>query len=433
MSDSDDELDRLGAAIDRVIRRRTSLPASREHRSLGSLSPDLLCHILAFCTAHDLLTLCGVARFLRQAAQRDALWEELYGAQWPQRHTHGVQYSGPGVQRSSRCWPLVPDGTAELNGCQAEQFFAGWRHRYLRHLRQEHAWIGGWQHSCVYLAAGQGGVLDCTFLGSEDWAVSCGATHGMTVWDANRARPAGTMGDPDKTRQIAAYNVVTGQLGTGAQDGKLHLWDPVALSSVALLAMVEATPLGIAHEGHLLAAALASGPVELLDVRAAMSIGRLQGARGPTHAVQLASSYVYGGGADNTLRSWDIRRVGCAMHQVPDAHWGGVLGIAATPQGQLVSGAGDRLVRLWMTQGGEMKLLFTCAGHRDKVSAVQGDECKIVSGSSDQRVHVWDTITGRLLNTMDDHLGPVTRLHHCGQRLLTGGSTGLTVWTFRRT
>jgi WD40 repeat protein len=48
-----------------------------------------------------------------------------------------------------------------------------------------------------------------------------------------------------------------------------------------------------------------------------------------------------------------------------------------------------------------------CTGHMDTVSSLDWDWTKVVTGSRDQTVRIWDISTGRLLETCHGHTGNV--------------------------
>ena len=72
-----------------------------------------------------------------------------------------------------------------------------------------------------------------------------------------------------------------------------------------------------------------------------------------------------------------------------------VSAVAYSPDGtKIVSGSGDKTVRVWDAVTGT--LINTLQGHSEYVSAVaySPDGTKIVSGSWDKTVRVWDAVTG---------------------------------------
>ncbi|PVH69038.1 WD40 repeat-like protein, partial [Cadophora sp. DSE1049] len=77
---------------------------------------------------------------------------------------------------------------------------------------------------------------------------------------------------------------------------------------------------------------------------------------------------------------------------------------------QVVSGSGDRTVRLW--DAVTRAPLQTLEGHTDWVTSVafSADGRQVVSGSRDQTVRLWDVVTGAPLQTLEGHTNSVSSL-----------------------
>ncbi len=90
-------------------------------------------------------------------------------------------------------------------------------------------------------------------------------------------------------------------------------------------------------------------------------------------------------------------------------HGGKVLCVAFAPDGKrLVSGSSDTTVKLWDARSGE--LLLTLSGHRRAVDdvAFSADGRRIVSGSRDRTIRMWDSDTGELGITITDYGRPAS-------------------------
>src|SRR5205807_1893257 len=111
------------------------------------------------------------------------------------------------------------------------------------------------------------------------------------------------------------------------------------------------------------------------------------------------------GGADRTLRLWDVStgqevaRFGDPRHEV------GCL--AVVPAGNVLAGQGVS-VRLWAPRTNRELLRLT--GHTDAVRsiAVSRDGKRAVTGSDDRTVRVWDLHNGREIQRMARHKAGVT-------------------------
>ncbi len=100
------------------------------------------------------------------------------------------------------------------------------------------------------------------------------------------------------------------------------------------------------------------------------------------------------GGADRTLRVWDVR-TGVLLMTL-QGHRDYVYGVAISPDGnQALSGSGDRTLKLWDLQAG--KEIRTFQGHADSVRgvAMSMDGKTAVSSGIDGEVIAWDVASGR--------------------------------------
>jgi hypothetical protein len=90
-------------------------------------------------------------------------------------------------------------------------------------------------------------------------------------------------------------------------------------------------------------------------------------------------------------------------------HEGWVNSVAFDPQGgRIVRGSDDEMVRVWDASSG--RELACLRGHEDAVTSVAFDPQggRIVSGSDDKTVRVWDASSGRELTCLRGHEDPVT-------------------------
>ena len=74
---------------------------------------------------------------------------------------------------------------------------------------------------------------------------------------------------------------------------------------------------------------------------------------------------------------------------------------------KIVSGSSDNRVKIWNAETGQ--LLQTLIGHTRWVNEVifSADNLKIVSGSDDNSIKIWNAETGQLLRTLNGHTNSI--------------------------
>jgi len=119
--------------------------------------------------------------------------------------------------------------------------------------------------------------------------------------------------------------------------------------------------------------------------------------------------------------------LGTSQRAVLRGHEGTVRSVALSGDGRrIVSGSEDRTVRVWDGEtGAELRCL---RGHQDWVwsVALSADGCRIVSGSRDRTVRLWDAASGEELRCLRGHEEWVTSvaLSADGRRIASGSFDG---------
>ena len=85
---------------------------------------------------------------------------------------------------------------------------------------------------------------------------------------------------------------------------------------------------------------------------------------------------------------------------------------------RIVSGSYDNTIKVWDLETGAQ--LHTLTGHEGWRHSVALDGQRIVSGSSDKTIKVWDLETGAQLHTLTGHEGNVFSVALDGQRIVSG-------------
>ena len=109
-----------------------------------------------------------------------------------------------------------------------------------------------------------------------------------------------------------------------------------------------------------------------------------------------------------------------------EGHTAAVNSIAVLPDGRLVSGSDDHTLRLWDAETGAELRRFE--GHTDPVASVAGlPDGRIVSGSHDHTLRLWDVETGAELRRFEGHTDWVTSVAVLSDGRLVSGSYDCTL------
>ncbi|KAG8907590.1 Mitochondrial fission protein [Tulasnella sp. 403] len=167
-------------------------------------------------------------------------------------------------------------------------------------------------------------------------------------------------------------------------------------------------------------------------------IGRLKGHRGTVKCMQVDDSICITGGADGSIRVWDLRRVGedddtSTLGESPElVHHSDTL-----DEGRASSSSNPILTDASPDDGACVRVL---EGHSKAVSALYFEDTCLVTGASDKTLRQWDLSTGQCVLTMDilwaiSHPTPIysqpsSSYSYTPEDVLSASSINLTSSTF---
>ena len=122
--------------------------------------------------------------------------------------------------------------------------------------------------------------------------------------------------------------------------------------------------------------------------------------------------------------------------QTLSGHSGGVNAIAVVDEQRVVSGSDDETLKVWDLRSG--RCMQTLRGHINwgfefafvlAVAAV--DEQRVVSASNDKTLKLWDLRSGRCMQTLSGHSGGVNAIAVVDEQRVVSGSfdNTLKLWT----
>jgi len=127
---------------------------------------------------------------------------------------------------------------------------------------------------------------------------------------------------------------------------------------------------------------------------------------------------------------------GGALLRTLEGHSESVRAVAVTPDGErLISGSDDKTLKVWNLHRGELEQTFS--GHSDWVIAVAvtPDGERVISGSGDTTLKVWNLHRGELEQTFSGHSSYVRAVAVTpdGERVISGSHDNtLKVWNLHR-
>lgn len=148
--------------------------------------------------------------------------------------------------------------------------------------------------------------------------------------------------------------------------------------------------------------------------------------------------YLASGSGDKTVRFWDLTtelpQYTCQGHP----HW--VLCISWSPDGKtLASSCKNGQVRLWNPETG-VQIGKAMLGHKKYVGClsweplhISGESRRLVSGSKDNDVRIWDTVLGQTEHVLAGHTSCITCVRWGGEGLIYSASQDRSIKVWRAT
>eukprot|EP00698_Gefionella_okellyi_P017784 TRINITY_DN5252_c0_g1_i1.p1 TRINITY_DN5252_c0_g1~~TRINITY_DN5252_c0_g1_i1.p1 ORF type:complete len:576 (-),score=133.82 TRINITY_DN5252_c0_g1_i1:273-1862(-) len=215
------------------------------------------------------------------------------------------------------------------------------------------------------------------FSGSGDFTVR--------MWDLSSLSCLKTL--QAHTAAVLCLASTNNTVFSGSQDLKIKVWDVESCVELASLEQHEAGVQSLVIADGLLFSAADDKEIRAWDPRTFQPVFKFTGHRGHVKALAARNGTLYSGSYDGTVRAWDIttRRLREEVH-VDD---NGVFCIATT-RDRLFVGAHTPHIFALRTHGLQGAKVCLAKGHTSSVHAMTVYGGRLISGSSDHTVKVWN-------------------------------------------
>jgi WD40 repeat protein len=253
-------------------------------------------------------------------------------------------------------------------------------------------------------------VTGCAFGNDGTLIVSASKDKTLKLWDAKTGRESGALrGHVDEVNACA----ISGDgslIVSAAADKTLIVWDTATQTEIRRIFGHSQSVLDcqIFPDGRRILSASADGVLKVWDAMTGELLTTLSGHEKPVNgcAVSCDGKLALSCSDDGTLKLWDTDAGGNPIST--QSHRSRINDCALITSPILLIGAfKDRILKTWLSQRGQWSLVrqSTLRGHTRKVNccAVNQEGTRIISGSADHMVKVWDMDSQRELATLRGH------------------------------
>jgi WD40 repeat protein len=211
-----------------------------------------------------------------------------------------------------------------------------------------------------------------------------------------------------------SWDPVSDRIASGSYDNTIKIWDGKSLKLFKTFEGHSDSVLSVSwnQDGTKIVSGSVDTTIKIWDSSTGIVLHTLEGHSSLVLSVAWShdDSKIVSGSWDNTIKVWGWTKSFLLGHGVTwkllktlEGHSDCVLSVAWNhDSSKIISGSGDKTIKIWDSYSGSV--LRSLAGHSDGVTSVSWshDGTKILSGSSDQSVKIWNSTTGVLLTTFDD-------------------------------
>ncbi|KAJ3257628.1 hypothetical protein HK103_004416 [Boothiomyces macroporosus] len=281
------------------------------------------------------------------------------------------------------------------------------------------------------------GVMGLYFDQARGLLISASFDHTLRAWDINTGICVGIL--KGHTKCVRGVQFDESKIISCSMDKTIRIWHPKTFECVRTIEGHTAGVVSIHYIDKILASGAKDGIIRVWDLAKGCSFSLVgQVLLNYRHQDWVNKVKILPGkkellscSDDNNMILWDIDS------KTPIRTFSGHVGPVQTfalmqPQHGLnahirrvVTGSLDNTIKIWDFHTG--KLISTLFGHTEGVWGIDADAIRIVSGSQDQTVKIWDIETGQCTYTFTPKNGSVTSILLSDTKLITGDESGAVI------
>ncbi|KAF8748533.1 WD40 repeat-like protein [Rhizoctonia solani] len=268
----------------------------------------------------------------------------------------------------------------------------------------------------------------------------------MSVWDTQSwSRVLGPIKGHSRGIETVIFSPDDKLIISGSNDKTIRIWD--AQSGQPILDPLAGhsnfiTSVAISSSGNLIASGSGDESIRVWNAQSRDQVLKPLVHRSYVTSVIFSSdeATLYCGAVDSTIKAWDIKTGNMVLHRPFTGHTGAIRCIAVSSHGSretyVASGSDDCTIRVWDPTTGETSFgPFRNHSHLVRSVAFSHDNTRVVSGSKDGFVCLWDLQTARRTQTLTALPGHTKQIKSLdispdGTRLLSGAADQTTLFRF---
>ncbi|KAI9313979.1 quinon protein alcohol dehydrogenase-like superfamily [Dichotomocladium elegans] len=422
------------------------------------LPREISLRIFSFLDAKSLCHAAQVSQAWRSLADDDALWHRMCEQHIDKKCTKcgwGLPLLDKRPKRRSANTKLttVTDGMPLRTAC-GPATRRPWKEVYSERLVVERNWRRN-NYNVRILQGHTDGVMCVQFCDTNNVVMTGSYDKTIRVWSLETGEELRRM---EGHRQcVRALQFDNCKLVTGAMDNTLKIWDWHSGRCIRTLEGHTGGVLSLHFDSRLLASGSTDHTIRVWDFRAGACC-TLTGHNEWVNCVRICShdnNLLVSASDDSTIKVWDLQSKACI--QTLQGHVGQVQVALPSPKGFnhrltsssrlpgnvhphdpkvhslsdapiIVSAALDNTIKFWNFSGSCLRTLF---GHVEGVWALAFDSLRVVSGSHDRTVRIWDMESGKCMHALEGHSGPVTTVALSDTKLISASDDGeVRIWDF---